>query len=125
MEDNAKAIVKTFETQKNQGKIYELGGYQQIKFIDMIKLILKIINKKRFIIDLPLSIAKLQSQILELLPGKPILTKDQCIILSESDNIVSGKYLTISDLNIKPIAIEKVMSKWLWRYRSQGQFAKP
>ena len=124
VEDVAKAIAKIFEVQNNEGKIYELGGYQQIKFVDMIKLILKIINKKRFIIDLPLSMAKLQSQILELLPGKPILTKDQCLILSGSDNIVSGKYLTISDLNIRPIVIEKVMSKWLWRYRSQGQFAK-
>ena len=59
-----------------------------------------------------------------LLPIPPILTKDQCEILSEADNVVSNKHLTLEDLNIKPSDIEEAMKKWLWRYRDGGQFAK-
>ena len=73
---------------------------------------------------MPKAVAKFQGSIMELLPMKPILTKDQCEILSEADNIVSNKELTINDLNIKPKDVEQAMEKWLWRYRDGGEFAK-
>ena len=69
-------------------------------------------------------IAKIQSAITDLLPIPPILTKDQCKILSEADNIVSSDHLNLKDLNIKPADVEEAMKKWLWRYKDGGQFAK-
>ena len=73
---------------------------------------------------MPMPIAKIQSAITDLLPIPPILTKDQCEILSEADNVVSNNHFTLKDLNIKPIDVEESMKKWLWRYRDGGQFAK-
>ena len=122
--DVADAIVKIIQTQNNEGKIYELGGPQIISFGDMVKSILRKINKKRFVIDMPMPIAKIQSSITDLLPFPPILTRDQCEILSEADNIVSDEHLNIKDLNIKPADVEEEMKKWLWRYKDGGQFAK-
>ncbi len=122
--DVADAIVKIIQTQNNEGKIYELGGPQIISFGDMVKSILRTINKKRFVIDMPMPIAKIQSSITDLLPFPPILTRDQCEILSEADNIVSNDHLTLRDLDIKPINVEEAMKKWLWRFKSGGQFAK-
>tara|TARA_Y100001936_G_C15984509_1_gene618727 strand:- start:255 stop:1199 length:945 start_codon:yes stop_codon:yes gene_type:complete len=122
--DVAKAILKAIEAKNNEGKIYEIGGEKIISFGDMVKHILKIIGKKRLVVEMPMTLAKAQSMLLSLLPIPPILTKDQCVILSEKDNIVSGDHLTIKDLNIKPTDVEKEMEKWLWRYRSGGEFAK-
>ena len=122
--DVAKAILKAIEAKNNEGKIYEIGGEKIISFGDMVKNILKIIGKKRLVVEMPMTLAKAQSMLLSLLPIPPILTKDQCVILSEKDNIVSGDHLTIKDLNIKPTDVEKEMEKWLWRYRSGGEFAK-
>ena len=122
--DVAKAIVKAIETKNNEGSIYELGGEKILSLGDMVKLILKIIGKKRLVVEMPMTLAKIQSALLGLLPIPPILTKDQCLILSEKDNIVSGNHLTLKDLNIKPTDVEKEMEKWLWRYRSGGEFAK-
>ena len=122
--DVALAIEKIIDTKNNEGKIYELGGPKVLSFGEIVKSILKTINKKRFIVDLPMSIAKIQSVILSLLPMKPILTQDQCQILSEKDNVVSSKHLTLEDLNIKPDDVEKKMQKWLWRFREKGQFAE-
>ena len=90
----------------------------------MVKSILSCINKKRIVIEMPMPIAKIQSTITDLLPFPPILTRDQCEILSESDNIVSNNFLTLQDLNIKPSDVEQSMKKWLWRYKDGGQFAK-
>jgi len=122
--DVADAILQAIETKNNEGKIYEIGGPKIISFGNMIKSILKTINKKRFIINMPMPIAKVQSTITDLLPIPPILTKDQCEILSEEDNIVSNNQMTLKDLNINPSDVEESMKKWLWRYKSGGQFAK-
>ena len=122
--DVADAIIKAIQAKKNEGKIYEIGGPTVISFGDMVKSIMKTINKKRFVIEMPMTIAKIQSSILSLLPIPPVLTRDQCEILSEADNVVSNKELTISDLEIKPKDVEQAMEKWLWRYRDGGQFAK-
>ena len=73
---------------------------------------------------MPMSIAKVQSSITDRLPIPPILTRDQCEILSEADNVVSNNFLTLNDLNINPSDIEVEMKKWLWRYKDGGQFAK-
>ena len=122
--DVADAIVQAIETKENEGKIYEIGGPKIISFGDMVKSILKTINKKRLVVQMPMPIAKIQSTITDLLPIPPILTKDQCEILSEADNIVSNNYLTLKDLNINPTDVEEAMKKWLWRYKDGGQFAK-
>lgn len=122
--DLAKAIVNTIGIKGNEGKIIEIGGNKIISFGDMVKLILRIIGKKKLIIDMPLSLGKIAGSILQLLPGRPLLTKDQCLILGEKDNIVSGNYLTINDLKIIPIDVESKMPEWLYRYRVGGAFAK-
>jgi hypothetical protein len=46
------------------------------------------------------------------------------LILLEKDNVVSGSHLALKDLNIKPTDVKTEMEKWLWRYRSGGEFAK-
>jgi NADH dehydrogenase len=122
--DVADAIVQAIETRDNLGKIYEIGGPKVISFGDMVKSILKTINKKRFVVPMPMAIAKIQSTITDLLPIPPILTKDQCEILSEADNVVSSNNLTLKDLDINPTDVEEEMKKWLWRYKDGGQFAK-
>ena len=124
VDDVADAIVQAIELKGNEGKIYEIGGPKVISFGDMVKSILKTINKKRFVVPMPMPIAKIQSTITDLLPIPPILTKDQCEILSEADNVVSDNNLTLKDLDIEPSEVEEEMKKWLWRYKDGGQFAK-
>ncbi len=122
--DVADAIVKIIEKKNNEGRIYEIGGPKVISFENMVKSILSSINKKRFVIEMPMVLAKIQSSITDLLPFPPILTRDQCEILSEDDNIVSNNHLTLKDLDLKPSDVEEAMKKWLWRYKDGGQFAK-
>ena len=121
--DVATAIVKAIEIKKNEGKIYEIGGPKVISFGNMVKSILNTIGKKRFVFDLPMPLAKIQATLFSIMP-KPLLTKDQCEILNEADNVVSDNHLTLKDLNIKPVDVEQTMPKWLWRFRDGGEFAK-
>ena len=122
--DVVSSILKAIEIKNNEGKIYEIGGPKIISFGDMVKSILSTINKKRFVVEMPMPIAKIQSSITDLLPFPPILTRDQCEILSEADNVVSNNHLTLKDLDIDPTDVEEELKKWLWRYKDGGQFAK-
>ena len=122
--DVADAITRAIEKKENEGNIYEIGGPKVINFGNMVKSILSTINKKRFVVEMPMTLAKIQSTITDLMPFPPILTKDQCEILSEADNVVSGNHLTLKDLEINPKDVETEMKKWLWRYKDGGQFAK-
>ena len=117
-------LSKQLKKKITKKKIYEIGGPKIISFGDMVKSILRTINRKRFVVPMPMPIAKIQSIITDLLPITPILTRDQCNILSESDNIVSKNHLTLKDLDINPADVELEMKNWLWRYREGGQFAK-
>ena len=124
VKDVVDAIFQAVEKKDNEGKIYEIGGPKILSFGDMVRTILKTINKKRFVVPMPMPIAKIQSSILSLLPIPPIITKDQCEILSEADNVVSNHHMTLQDLNVKPSDVEEAMKKWLWRYKDGGEFAK-
>jgi len=120
--DTAKAVVAVLEKEEINNNIFELGGPQIFTFKELMKILLKEINKKRFLVPIPFLFAKFQAKILQLLP-KPLLTTDQVEML-KYDNIVTNKYPTLKDLKIIPETIESVLPNYIWRFRKGGQFAK-
>jgi len=119
--DIAKSIVAVLEKEEINNNIYELGGPQTFTFKELMKILLKQIKKKRFLVPIPFSFAKFQAKILQLLP-KPLLTTDQVEML-KYDNIVTNKYPTLKDLKISPKTLESVLPDYIWRFRKGGQFA--
>ena len=120
--DVAKAIVKALELNNSEPKIYELGGPENYSFKELMEILLKEIKKKRFLLNIPFGIAKFPlAYFLQILPNK-ILTQDQVEILKNSNNIVSDEYPTLKDLGISGTAIQSILPKYIYRFRSGGQF---
>ena len=71
-------------------------------------------------INIPFNLAKIQSYFLEVFP-KPILTTDQVELL-KYDNIASGQYSNLNDLGIKGETINSILPKYIYRFRTYGQF---
>ena len=84
------------------------------------EILLAEIKKKRFLISIPWSFAKFQSYFLLMLPN-PLLTPDQVELLKYS-NVVSGDYLTLKDLGVSGTPIQSILPKYIYRFRSGGQF---
>ena len=84
------------------------------------EILLKEIKKKRFLVSVPWSFAKFQSYFLQMMPN-PLLTPDQVELLKHN-NIVSGDYPTLKDLGITETPIESILPKYIYRFRSGGQF---
>ena len=103
-------------------KIVECVGPKIITFRQIIEILLKLINKKRILLPLPLSIANLSARFFQLFP-KPLLTQDQLRLL-KYDNIASGKYKTNSDLGIPSLRnFENEVEKYCYMWKEGGQFS--
>ena len=119
--DVAEAIVKSLEFNNSKPIIYELGG-ENYSFKELMQILLSKIGKKRFLMPIPFGMAKFQSYFLQMLPT-PLLTPDQVTML-RYDNVVSGEYKTLKNLKIKPTTIQSILPKYIYRFRSGGEFSK-
>ena len=102
--------------------IIECVGPEVINFREILERLLKLIDKKRILLPLPLALANPIAQMFELMP-KPLLTRDQLKLLNY-DNITSGKYKTNSDINVpcKRFFNDEV-NKYCFMWKEGGQFS--
>jgi len=118
--DVSKAIVKSLEINNEDTEIYELGGPENYTFKQLMEILLHEIKKKRFFISIPFGLAKFQSYFFQMMSNPP-LTPDQVEMLKHN-NIISGDYPTLQDLGIKGKNIRDILPKYIYRFRSGGQF---
>ncbi len=104
-------------------QIIECVGPQSLTFKEILEILLNLINKKRLLLPLPLTIAKLSAKFFQLLP-KPLLTEDQLKLL-KYDNIPSGKYKTNSEIGLpSKLYFEEEVKKYSYMWRDGGEFSK-
>jgi uncharacterized protein YbjT (DUF2867 family) len=123
--DVAEAVALALDGKTKPGAAYELGGPRVWSFREILEYILKETQRSRPLVPLPFGIAELQGRILELLPMKPLLTRDQVLML-KTDNVVSAAAkaagLTLEGLGVVPESVEAVVPSYLYRFRKAGQF---
>ena len=101
----------------------ECVGPEIISLKDILKKLLKLIEKRRLLIPIPLIIARLSAIIFQLLP-KPLLTTDQLTLL-KYDNIASGKYKTNFDIGFPSVhKFDLEVKKYAFMWKESGQFSK-
>ena len=126
--DVAFAVEKALSDRSVSG-IYELGGPNIETFSELMKRMLGVIQRRRLMLKVPFFVAGIMGKSLDLLKAitfglfpNNILTQDQVKNL-QIDNIVSTDANGLSDLEIRPTAMETVLPEYLWRYRVSGQYA--
>ena len=102
--------------------IIECIGPEVITFKEVIERLLKLINKKRILIPMPLPIAKLSARFFEIMP-QPLLTRDQLKLL-KYDNISSSKYKNNFDIGVPSLRyFDNEVKKYSYMWRDGGQFS--
>jgi uncharacterized protein YbjT (DUF2867 family) len=132
----AEAIAAAVDRADVGGKTYELGGPGVYTFNQIYDIILKTIDLKRFKLPLPFFVARPVGYILgaiwRFVPpfswgflGGPPLTGAQVEMLKQ-DNVVSAGALTLADLGVTELeSVEAIVPRYLWRFRTYGEFHKP
>jgi len=115
-------IIYEMITKNINSKIIECVGPEVINFREIIERLLTAINKKRFLLPMPLPLATLTAKIFQLLPN-PILTEDQLRLL-KYDNVLSGKYKSNLDIGVpsKKYFNDEV-KKYSYMWKEGGQFS--
>ena len=115
-------IILNVIAKNNYSNIIECTGPEVITFKEILKKLLKLINKKRFLIPLPLRVAELTASLFEIMP-KPILTRDQLRLL-KYDNVLSGKYKSNFDIGVPAKRyFDEEVKKYSFMWREGGQFS--
>ena len=103
-------------------KIIECVGPEEITFKEVLHRLLKLINKNRILIPLPLPLADMSARLFEMLP-KPPLTRDQLRLL-KYDNVLTGKYKSNSEIGVPSVRyFDEEVKKYCYMWRDGGQFS--
>ena len=115
-------IIFKIISKKIHSSIIECVGPEVLTFKEILNKLLKLIEKKRILLSLPLPIANLTAIFFQLLP-KPLLTTDQLKLLKH-DNILSGKYKTNSDIGVPATKFfYDEVKKYSYMWKEGGQFS--
>ncbi len=126
VDDVAQAAVKGVMGEASG--VYELGGPDVATFRDLMGEMLKVINRRRLVLNMPFWLARIIAGLLDfgsmltggLIPNR-ILTGDQVKSLRH-DNVVAANARGLADLGIAPTPMHAVLPDYLWRFRPSGQY---
>ena len=125
--DVAEAVATLIDRGVADGRIYELGGPQTLSFRQILEFILETTGRRRLLMPVPWTVARIQGLLLGLLP-KPLVTADQVELL-KTDNLVSEaatkERRTLEGLGIRSKSVPAVVPAYLYRFRKAGQFTAP
>ena len=104
-------------------KIIEFVGPEEMSFKEILEKLLLLIEKKRLLLPMPISLAKMTAYIFELLP-KPLITNDQLRLL-KYDNVLSGKYKSNKDFEFNCSSrFEVEVNKYSYMWKNEGEYSK-
>ena len=108
---------------KTSGDTIECVGPEEFTFKQIIIKLLKLIEKKRLLLPVPLFMANVIATLFQILP-KPLITRDQLKLLSY-DNIPSGKYKTNFEINKKfQLKFEEEVERYCYMWKESGEYSK-
>ncbi len=128
VDDVAAAAMKAVDGHARDD-LYELGGPAVHSLRELVRIMLRVIERRRLVMNLPFWVGGFIGGALDILQAvsfglftNTILTRDQVRLLRH-DNVVSEGVPALADLGIEPVAVEAVLPDYLWVFRPSGQFA--
>ena len=112
--DVARAFVNALKDPKTRHQVYDLGGPAIYSLAELVRLAGRFSHHERPVIGLPAALGRLQARVFELLPGEPLMSRDNLDSM-EHDNVIDPaiQALTAATLGIKLTALEAVAPGYL------------
>lgn len=124
VEDVASAVVAcvagTGANARSVGQTYECAGPEVLTLADLVRLAGRLGSRQRPILPLPVSLGRLQALVMELLPGEPLMSRDNLAAMSV-DNVASGEWPGLGALGIKPASVAAVAPTYLGGHNDRSR----
>ena len=130
VQDVAAAIVKCLDDDATIGQTFELAGPQVLTLKQLVQAAGRFAGHERPVIELPEGLAKLQALAMEMLPGAPLMSRDNLASM-RVPNVAGGTLPGLAQLGIDAASLEAVVPDYLspgrglarldrWRARHGG-----
>jgi NADH dehydrogenase len=121
--DVARAYVHALRDPKTRHLVFALGGPAIYTLAELVRLAGRWSHHERPIIELPTALAHLQAQFFELMPGTPLMSRDNLDSM-KVDNVLDPaiQALTAATLGIKLTALEAVAPSYLSPHERNDEF---
>jgi uncharacterized protein YbjT (DUF2867 family) len=120
VEDVAEAIVRCLEDPTTIGDTIECAGPKVYTLGELVRLAGQWSGHPRPILPLPMALGTLQALTMELLPGEPLISRDNLASM-RVPNVASGHGPGLSRLGITPASLESVMPPLLGRHNGPAR----
>ena len=129
VEDVAQAIVHCLQDPTTTGQTYEACGPDVCTLRQLVQMAARHgLGRTRPVIPLPMALGRLQAGLMELLPGQPLMSRDNLDSM-RIDNVASGRLPGLAVLGITPAALGAIVPGYLGqndRYVTlRGQYRRP
>lgn len=114
VEDVASAVVRCLDRDDTVGKTYEAAGPTVYTLSELMRLAGRWAGHERPQIPLPGFATSLQASVMELLPGQPLMSRDN-VRSMQVPNVASGQLPGLDALDITPTALEAIAPAYLAR----------
>lgn len=123
--DVARAFVMAMDGHVKTGRAYELGGPEVVTHRELIERVLHETQRKKALVPMPIGATKMMASVMSVMPGQPLITKDQINLLGV-DNVVSDAAIKekrdFTAFDIAPVPMSAILPTYMWRFRKRGQF---
>jgi NADH dehydrogenase len=112
VEDVASAVVRALDDPRTIGQTYECVGPRVLTLSELVRLAGRWSGHERPQIPLPGAAARLQARVMEMLPGGPLMSRDNLDSM-KVPNVATGTLPGLQALGITPAALEAVAPDYL------------
>jgi NADH dehydrogenase len=112
VEDVAEAIVRCLQRPNTIGQTIECAGPDVMTLDEIVRAAGRWSGHARPVLPLPLTIGKLQALAMELLPGVPLMSRDN-LDSAQVPNVASGTLPGLDSLGITPTALGAIAPGYL------------
>lgn len=117
VQDVARAIVHCLRMPQSAGLTYDLAGPRVYTLQELVQLVARLKGHAPRIVPLPAGLAWAQAALMELMPGKPLMTRDNLLSL-DVPSVADGRNPGLTELGIHAAAVEDIAP---WSLGPQGR----
>ena len=115
VEDVAEAIVRCLDSPTTVGQTIECAGPDVYTLAELVRLAGRWSGHQRPVLPLPMVAGRLQALVMELLPGEPLMSRDNLESM-KVPNVASGSLPGLASLGIAPASLVQVAPGYLGQH---------
>lgn len=112
VEDVSEALLRCVVGKETTGKTYECAGPQVFTLGELVRLTGRLCGHERPVVGLPESLGRLQAAAMELMPGVPLMSRDN-IQSMRVPNVATGQLPGLDALGIQASSLQAVAPSYL------------